>query len=164
MNMWLNRLFADSHVDFAKRCRLRMKVGAGFVVLGAFAMGMMFVADGRVPVHFMDKGDAEFLSEYYMTVGIALIAAGIAVIIKNMRCLKDPELLKKREIAENDERNRLLGLRCWAYAGYGMFLLLYMGILAGGFISMTVCEVLQVVMAVYALLLLVFRAVLSRCM
>ena len=96
--------------------------------------------------------------------GIALIAAGGALIVKNMRYLKNPELLKKGQVAEDDERNRLLGLRCWAYTGYAMFLVLYVGMLIGGFISPTVVVVLQTVLAVYALLLLVFRTILARCM
>ena len=81
-----------------------------------------------------------------------------------MRYLKNPELLKKGQVAEDDERNRLLGLRCWAYTGYAMFLVLYVGMLIGGFISPTVVVVLQTVLAVYALLLLVFRTILARCM
>ena len=45
-----------------------------------------------------------------------------------------------------------------------MFLVLYLGILASGFVSVTVMVVLQVVTAVYAVMLLGFRVLLSRMM
>ena len=84
--------------------------------------------------------------------------------MRNRRYLSDPKLRREREVAENDERNRLLGLRCWAYAGYTMFLALYVGILVCGFVSVTTAKVLMVVSGVYALLLLLFRILLSRAM
>lgn len=162
--MWLNQLFGDGSIDLSKRCRTRMKVGAAVVVLGAITMGMTFLSRGRMPALYLEEGGRDFMSGYYSTLGLALMAAGAALIIKNMRYLKDPERLKKREVAENDERNRLLGLRSWAYAGYAMFLVLYVGMLVSGFISMTVMMVLQAVIAAYALMLLLFRILLTRCM
>lgn len=78
--------------------------------------------------------------------------------------MKNPDLKRKQEIMETDERNRELGLRCWAYSGYTMFLLLYLGILAGGFVSMTMVCVLLTVLGVYGLLLIVFRMILQRRM
>ena len=71
---------------------------------------------------------------------------------------------KQQEVAENDERNRLLGLRCWAYTGYTMFLLLYVGILVSGFVDRTAAMVLLTVTGVYALVLLVFRIFLQKVM
>ena len=141
-----------------------MKVGAGFVLLGAMTMGVTALQGGSLPARVLEAEAVEFMAEYYAVLGIALIAAGGALIVKNMRYLKNPELLKKGQVAEDDERNRLLGLRCWAYTGYAMFLVLYVGMLIGGFISPTVVVVLQTVLAVYALLLLVFRTILARCM
>lgn len=162
--MWLKQLFADNSMDYARKCRTRIKVGVGDMILGALAVGMAFLSRGGTPALNLEDGAREFISNYYTTLGMGLMAAGAVLIMKNLRYLKDPKLLKKREVAENDERNRLLGLRCWAYTGYAMFLLLYVGILIGGFISMTVLVVLQVVIAAYALLLLFFKVLLSRCM
>lgn len=162
--MWLNQLFGNNSIDIAKRCRTRMKVGAGFMVLGAAAIGMVFLLKGGTPALDLNPDIGEFISEYYTGLGAALMAAGAALIIKNRRYLKNPQVLKKREVAENDERNRLIGLRCWAYTGYAMFLVLYIGILISGFISITVLVVLQAVIAIYALILLAFRILLNRCM
>ena len=89
---------------------------------------------------------------------------GIGVAVKNRMILKNPDLKRTREIMEKDERNRAIGLRCWACTGYTMFLLLYLGILAGGFLDEMIVHVLLVVEALYALLLLGFRLLLQRKM
>ena len=81
-----------------------------------------------------------------------------------MRYLKDPELRKARKIYETDERNRLLGLRCWAYTGYTVMILLYIGILVSGFISLTVSRTLMAVIACYGVILVIFRRMLQKAM
>ena len=58
----------------------------------------------------------------------------------------------------------MLGLRCWAYAGYSFFLVLYVGMLFAGLISKTVLSVLLVVGAVFAALLFIFKLVLQKAM
>ena len=149
--MWLNHLFIDSPIDFEKRCRNRVWIGVLFLVLGAAALALSFVARDRVMV-------------MYLGTGAGLVAAGIISIIRNVKYLKNPELGKKRKIYETDERNRMLGLRCWAYTGYTMMLTLYIGILVSGFISLTVSKTLMVVAAFYAVVLFVFRRLLQKAM
>ena len=92
------------------------------------------------------------------------MAAGAVTAVRNLHYLRSPESRRKKEIYETDERNRLIGLRCWAYSGYAMFLLLYAGVLAAGFMSMTAVKVLLTVIALYAALLLIFRILLQRSM
>jgi hypothetical protein len=58
----------------------------------------------------------------------------------------------------------MLGLRCWAYTGYTMMFMLYIGVLVSGFISMTVAKTLIFVAALFAVLLLVFRRLLEKAM
>jgi 1,4-alpha-glucan branching enzyme len=102
-------------------------------------------------------------SEYGGT-GFGLAASGVISIIRNLQYLRNPELKEKRRIYETDERNRMLGLRCWAYTGYTMMLMLYIGVLVSGFISMTVAKTLIFVAALFAVLLLVFRGLLQKVM
>ena len=96
--------------------------------------------------------------------GFGLAASGVISIIRNLQYLRNPELKEKRRIYETDERNRMLGLRCWAYTGYTMMLMLYIGVLVSGFISMTVAKTLIFVAALFAVLLLVFRGLLQKVM
>lgn len=148
--MRLNTLFTEEPIDFESRCRTRIKVGLGIAVLGLLSLAVMAL------------GGQDMV--FYGSLGAGLMAGGILSVRRNRRYLKDPALRKRQEVAENDERNRLLGLRCWAYSGYTMFLLLYVGILVSGFVDRTAAMVLLTVTGVYALVLLVFRIFLQKVM
>ena len=113
---------------------------------------------------YLEPGYTDYIPGFYWGTGAGLVAAGIISIIRNVKYLKNPELGKKRKIYETDERNRMLGLRCWAYTGYTMMLTLYIGILVSGFISLTVSKTLMVVAAFYAVVLFVFRRLLQKAM
>lgn len=159
--MWLNQLFTDTPINFEKRCKTRITVGSLAAVLGAATLLLPLPALRPL---FLDPGYQDHVTSFYTGIGAGLLAAGLMIVWKNLRYLKNPELKKKREIYETDERNRMLGLRCWAYAGYSMFLVLYLGVIVSGFISLTAMKVLCTVAAVYALLLLVFRRLLQSVM
>lgn len=161
--MLLNQLFIDSPIDFEKRCKRRMIIGFLLAALGLVAVIIVMMAD-RLPILYLEESGSDFMEGFYVGAGGGLIGAGIVTAIKNLRYLKVPELKKKQEIIETDERNRMLGLRCWAYAGYSFFLVLYVGMLFAGLISKTVLTVLLVVGAVYAVLLLLFRLLLQKAM
>ena len=148
--MRLNTLFTEEPIDFESRCRTRIKVGLGITVLGLLSLAVMALGGQD--------------TAFYGSLGAGLMAGGILSVRRNRRYLKDPALRKRQEVAENDERNRLLGLRCWAYSGYTMFLLLYVGILVSGFVDRTAAMVLLTVTGVYALVLLVFRIFLQKVM
>ncbi len=148
--MRLNTLFTEEPIDFESRCRTRIKVGLGITVLGLLSLAVMALGGQD--------------TAFYGSLGAGLMAGGILSVRRNRRYLKDPALRKQQEVAENDERNRLLGLRCWAYTGYTMFLLLYVGILVSGFVDRTAAMVLLTVTGVYALVLLVFRIFLQKVM
>lgn len=149
--MWLNKLFAEEPIDFEKRCRMRIKVGLGVGVLGLLSLGMMAVL-----------GEQEAV--FYGSLGAGLMVGGILSAFRNRKYLRDPVLKKQQEVAENDERNRLMGLRCWAYAGYTMFLLLYVGVMISGFVDRRAAMVLLSVTGVYALVLMLFRILLRKAM
>lgn len=148
--MRLNTLFTEEPIDFESRCRTRIKVGLGIAVLGLLSLAVMALGGQD--------------TAFYGSLGAGLMAGGILSVRRNRRYLKDPALRKQQEVAENDERNRLLGLRCWAYTGYTMFLLLYVGILVSGFVDRTAAMVLLTVTGVYALVLLVFRIFFQKVM
>ena len=155
--MWLNQLFIENPIDFEKRCRNRIVFGICFILLGAAAIGLSFAVRNRAMVMYLEQGYRDFMPGFYGGTGFGLAASGVISIIRNLQYLRNPELKEKRRIYETDERNRMLGLRCWAYTGYTMMLMLYIGVLVSGFISMTVAKTLIFVAALFAVLLLVFR-------
>lgn len=155
--MWIHQFFANAPIDFEKKCKTRSVLGIAIALLGAATIGFTIWADKTMEL-------SESILGFYTGCGGGLMGAGIVTAIKNRRYLKHPELRRKIEIAETDERNRMLGLRCWAYAGYTMFLFLYIGMLLAGLFSPTVLQVLLVVGGMYGLLLLIYRIVLQKAM
>lgn len=160
--MWLKQWMMDEKVDIEKHCRWQILWGKLIVVLGALAVLTACLAEKKA-LAGMDGGTGVG-AEYVMSFGIAAAAGGVVKILRARRCLRNPEARRKAEVAANDERNRLLGLRCWAYSGYFLFLLLYVGILAGMFMNGTLARILLAVLGVFGLLLLGFRLLLPRYM
>lgn len=159
--MWLKRFFIETPVDFERQCRNRIITGCCAAVLGVITILLSNVVR---PLIFMEPRWDTFIPGFYRALGFGLFFAGLIIAIRNRHYLKNDELKKRREIYETDERNRMLGLRCWAYAGYSMFLLLYIGVIVSGLISLTAMKILIIVAVVYALLLLLFRWMLQACM
>jgi len=94
---------------------------------------------------------SDYCSGFYTGVGGGLIAASTITLIKNVMLLRNAEKLKEKGIYENDERNKMIGLKTWSYAGYAMFVLLYIGMLVAGFISEMVMNTLLATIGVFAL-------------
>ena len=162
--MLLNNLFIDSPINYEKKCKTRITASCCLMALGVITIALSFLAGDQVPVLYMAADHYDFIPGFYMGTGFGLLFAAIATIIKNVRYLKKPDLKKEREIYETDERNRMLGLRSWAYAGYAMLFILYIGILVSGFISIIILKTLLVILAVYVLVLFIFRMILQKTM
>ena len=162
--MLLNNLFIDSPINFEKKCKTRITASCFLMALGVITIALSFLAGDQIPVLYMAVDHYDFIPGFYMGTGFGLFFAAAATIIKNVRYLKKPEIRKEREIYETDERNRMLGLRSWAYAGYAMLFILYIGILVSGFISIIILKTLLVILAVYVLVLFIFRMILQKTM
>ena len=163
--MMLNNFVSGTPMEFTKRCRLRAICSIGFIILGAAALVVSFLYGNQLPVlGEITADEQDFARGFYTGIGFGVIAAGLVTLIKNIRFLKNADLRKKRALYEDDERNRMIGTKCWAYAGYTLFLCLYVGILAAGFFNMTVLKVLLAVFGVYGGLLLIFKKLLQHMM
>ena len=91
-------------MDFKKRMKIRLWTNIIYIVLG-----VAMIAAG-----FITKTDNEFVSSF----GLTLTVVGLALIKKNI--ITSEEKLKRREIAENDERNIAIvhKARSWAFSFY----------------------------------------------
>lgn len=101
--------------------------------------------------NFLPVEMSDYISGFYTGMGTGLVVGGIMLIVRNVRVLKDEKLMKEREIYENDERNRMIGLKTWSYTGYIMLLVLYAGMLVGGFIGELVLNTILVIIGIYSL-------------
>lgn len=138
-----------------KKIKNRIIYCVCFIVLGVISLivGNVFSAEL-----------SEYVKGFYTGVGGGLIAAGVISIVRNILTLKNSEKLKEKEIYENDERNKMIGSKTWSYAGYAMFIVLYAGILVGGFIGDLVLNTLLVILGVYALCLFFARMYCEKTM
>ena len=91
-------------MDFKKRMKIRLWTNIIYIVLG-----VAMIAAG-----FITKTDNEFVSSFGMT----LTVVGLVLIKRNI--VTSDEKLKRREIAENDERNIAIvhKARSWAFSFY----------------------------------------------
>ena len=91
-------------MDFKKRMKIRLWTNIIYIVLGV----------AMIAVGFITKTDNAFLSSF----GLTLTVVGLALIKKNI--ITSEEKLKRREIAENDERNIAIvhKARSWAFSFY----------------------------------------------
>lgn len=150
-----------NNVKLGKSIEQKLKVRILFcIVLILLGIASLYVGT-CVP---LASDNADYSSGYYVGLGCGLIAAGTITIFKNLRLLKNKEVLKQREIYEADERNRMIGLKCWSYAGYAMFILLYIALLFAGAINVVVMNTILVILAGFALCLLIFRCILNKIM
>ena len=91
-------------MDFKNRMKIRLWTNIIYIVLGV----------AMIAVGLITKTDNEFVSSF----GLTLTVVGLALIKKNI--ITSEEKLKRREIAENDERNIAIvhKARSWAFSFY----------------------------------------------
>lgn len=146
-----------SERKIVKKIKLRIAYSALLMILGVASLYVGFNVT-------LATGNSEYSSGYYVGLGFGLIAASIITIIKNVRLLRNEEALKQREIYEEDERNKMIGLKTWSYAGYAMFILLYIGILVAGAINVVVMNTILVTLGAFAICIFVARVILTKIM
>lgn len=78
-------------MDFRKKLKIRLFVAIGYIILGLVMIIVFNLFD--------------FPNNFLSSWGIALIVIGIAQIKKYFLITKNEESIKKRQIAESDERN-----------------------------------------------------------
>ena len=153
--MLINNLKLGKKIE--NRVKLRIFYGVLLIILG----GVSLYVGICVP---LASGNSDYSSGYYVGLGAGLIAAAVITLIKNIRLLKNPDALKQREIYEADERNRMIGLKSWSYAGYAMFILLYIALLFAGAVNVVIMNTLLVILAAFALCLFVSKCILTKIM
>lgn len=91
-------------MDFKKRMKQRLYVAISYIVLG-----MIFLM-----VAIFSKTDNYFIQAF----SIALLLMGISRIFSYRRIMLNEKVLRQRELAETDERNKMMAerARSWAFS------------------------------------------------
>ena len=61
---------------------------------------------------------AGLLGDYWGGLGGGLLGVGVFQVVRNVRYLRNPEYREKVDTTNQDERNRFLANKAWAWAGY----------------------------------------------
>ena len=155
----------NSQTRLIRRCRLRIFLGSAALILGAAALTAALASSaGASPILYLEPESRSFMTSFYYGTGLGLIIAGVLLILRNRSYLKDPERRRQQEIREFDERSQAIGTKSWAYAGYSLFIFLYVMILLSGFVSILMVKLLLCIMAAFTGLLGIWRMILSRRM
>ena len=72
-------------------------------------------------------GIAEIVDSFWSGMGGALIGVGAVRIIQQIKFRKNPEYREKIEVESNDERNKFIALRAWAWSGYAFVIISAVG-------------------------------------
>ncbi len=75
-------------------------------------------------------GIFDIVDSFWSGMGGALIGVGAIRIYQYIKYRRNPEYREKVEIERNDERNRFIGGRAWAWAGYSFVLINAVGTIA----------------------------------
>lgn len=80
-----------------------------------FYINIFYVAIG---IFLVACGIFDIVDSFWSGMGGALIGVGIIRIVQFIKYRKNPEYREKIEIEKNDERNKFIGTRAWAWSGY----------------------------------------------
>ena len=91
-------------MEFQKKLKQRLYIGVSYIVLGLF----LILAD--VLNHFNNS--------FFFSFGITLLVMGFLRIIRYRKITKDEKTVRKQELAETDERTRMIAekARSWAFS------------------------------------------------
>lgn len=84
-----------------------------------FVLSILYIAAGALlfVLGCINNGDGSLCGA-----GGGLLGVGAVFLIRNVKYRTNPEYKEKTDIAENDERNRYISLKSWAWTGYIMVL------------------------------------------
>ena len=94
-------------MEFKKKIKTRIYMAAAYIIIGIAMFLSKFYA-----------GDAA--NDVISSIGIALAVGGFVRVARHVKLMRDPEKLRKMEIAETDERNVMIWerARSMAFAVY----------------------------------------------
>ena len=87
-------------------------------------MSVFWVVLGGVLVALELTGRIE---EYWGSMGFAMMVVGLIQIVRLARYKRDAEYREAVDVQNNDERNRFLANKAWAWAGYWLVLICAVG-------------------------------------
>jgi len=156
------------NMPFSKVLKIRMWVGAFIILVGLKCfllvllnqVGKLESLTSTFGVHLVNLN---FMEGFYTGFGCALMGAGIGLIIRNLKLIKNQEKFKRAEISFLDERNRLIKSMTYSTT-FSIFLvgLAFAIVVAGMFNSVVFVTLLGTFFALLLLLIGTYLLVRSK--
>ena len=91
-------------MDFRKKMKQRLWIAISYIALGL----ILVIADAV----------NHFENYFFFSFGFALMVMGILRIIRHRKTMRNDQSIRKQELAETDERNRMMAERAksWAFS------------------------------------------------
>lgn len=133
-----------SNMPFKKVVKVRLWISCLFLILGLASVILSKI-----------RPNNDFINGFYLGFGGGVSAVGLVGLIINKRLLRNEEKFKKAEIEYNDERNRYIFSRTFTIATCICLTIIYLAMIAAGFINLIVFKTLFCVLAMYLLVLFI---------
>lgn len=155
----LNGSKAANNEEFRRQLQTKNKYMWFLIVLGIFTavVAYYFEFSGRMNVD-------DYMLGVYCGIGVGLVAAGAALLIRNKRLLKDETRLKEARLALSDERNVEIGNRAQRIATSVLLVAIYLVFLIGGLYYPILSKVMSCLICLFLLAYLIAWKILNKRM
>lgn len=118
---------ATNNEEFRRQLKAKNKFMWLFIVLGIFSAAVAYYCE-----FFGEMNVDDYMLGVYCGIGVGLVGAGVALLIRNKRLLKDETKLKEARLQATDERNVEIGMRAQKIAAIVLLVAIYLVFLIGG--------------------------------
>lgn len=141
---------ASNNEEFRRQLKAKNKFMWLFIVLGIFSAAVAYYYE-----FFGEMNVDDYMLGVYCGIGVGLVGAGVALLIRNKRLLKDEAKLKEARLEQTDERNVEIGIHAQRIAAMVLLVAMYLVFLLGGlydsFLSKVMACLICLFVAVYSI-------------
>jgi hypothetical protein len=155
-------------MEFKKKIELRVKYNILLTAISLFGLVCAFLQPMLVR-----SLTTNVISNFYIVacspliiicLSLGLFVFGLLNVIKNRKLLIDEKALKEKEIEANDERNKIIELKTWAYTSYTLIIGLFFGIIIASIFSEIVMFTLLGVLIATLISLVIINILVKKMM
>ena len=150
---------ATSNEEYRKQIERKNKYMWGIIILGIITatVAYYFEATGRMQVD-------DYMLGVYCGIGVGLFAAGVVLLIRNRRLLKDDVKLKAARLQATDERNIEIASRSLKIAAMVLLIAMYAVFLIGGLLSPVLSKAMSLLICLFLVVYCIAWKVLDQRM
>ena len=135
---------ATNNEEYRKQIQTKNKYMWGLIVLGIFSAAVAYYCE------FFGKMNVDdYMLGVYCGIGVGLVGAGVALLIRNKRLLKDETKLKEARLQATDERNVEIGMRAQKIAAIVLLVAIYLVFLIGGVYNPILSKVMSCLICLF---------------